>query len=341
MRTLVTGGAGFVGSHLVDELMLRGDEVIVLDDLSTGTAANLPGAASGRVRLVTGNVVDDGLVRDLMSESDRCFHLAASVGVGLVVGDPIGALLNNVRGTDVILAAAADLGRPLLFASTSEIYGRAGRDLLREDSDRVLGGAESLRWTYATGKAFGEAAAQSYFQRRAADIRVARLFNAIGPRQSGTYGMVVPRLVAQALAGDDLTVYGHGRQQRCFTHVLDVVAALIAIMDAPGGVGAVLNVGATQPTTILGLARRIRQHVGSTSRITRVPFADVYGARFEEPASRRPDTTRLRALTGWVPQRTLDDAIADVVAERRGIGGDEAGSYVRAVATRFAASSAG
>jgi UDP-glucose 4-epimerase len=280
-------------------------------------------------------VVDADLVRNLMAETDRCFHLAASVGVGLVVEDPVGALLNNVRGTDVVLNAAADLGRPLLFASSSEVYGRTDGQPLTEDTERVLGTAESLRWTYATGKAFGEAIAQGYVQRRAADIRIARLFNAVGPRQLGTYGMVVPRLVAQALAGADLTVYGDGRQSRCFTHVLDVAAALIAIMETPAAAGVVLNVGSTHSITILGLSRRIRQLTRSTSRVRRVPFAEVYGPRFEEPVSRRPDTTRLCTLTGWAPKRTLDDAIADVIAERRRLTGDGVGAYAAALAAEF------
>jgi len=315
MRHVVTGGAGFIGSHLVDILLARGDEVVVIDDFSTGSEANLAGGHP-RLELVRGTVLDAALVARCVDGADGCFHLASSVGVRQIVGAPLRTLLNNLRGTDVVLDAAAPAGCRVVFASSSEVYGLNDALPLREDADRVLGPPESSRWSYATAKSCGEAAAFAYAA-AGADMTCARLFNTVGPRQSAAHGMVLPRFVSQALAGEALTVYGDGRQGRCFTHVADTVDALVRLMDEPATRGRAFNVGASDPVTVLELAERIITATGARSDIAFVPFADVYGTAFQEPAARRPDTALIRAVTGWSARRTLDDAIRDVVASVR------------------------
>jgi len=314
-RHLVTGAAGFIGSHLVDALLARGDDVLVLDDLSTGAPGNL--AAHERLEFVEGSVGDVALVDDCLASVDTCFHLAASVGVELILDDPLASLLNNVRGSDVVLAAAARARRPLVYASTSEIYGRNAQMPLHEGADRVYGPADAQRWSYAISKAFGEAALLGYVTAQGADMRAVRLFNTVGRRQSPAYGMVLPRFVRQAVNGEPLTVYGDGSQQRCFTHVTDTVDALLRVMDSPVTGGRVLNVGSTAPISILELAGRVIAATGGTAELALVPYARVYGAGFEEPTMRCPDTTLLRELTGWETTHTLDDAIRDVVADAR------------------------
>jgi UDP-glucose 4-epimerase len=312
MRHLVTGGAGFIGSHLVGALTARGDEVIVIDDLSTGSEAHL----DERADFIRGSVLDADLVSHYMGAVDRCFHLAASVGVRQIVDAPLHTLLNNLRGTDVVLAAAAAAGCRLVFASSSEVYGRNAQLPLLESSDRVLGPPESARWSYATAKSCGEASVYAYVA-AGADMTCARLFNTVGPRQASTYGMVLPRFVGQALAGEELTVYGDGRQQRCFTHVEDTVEALLRLMDTDATRGRSFNVGADVPITVVELAERVVAATGSRSPIAFVPYEQVYGSGFDEPAGRRPDTALIRAVTGWFPRRSLDDAIRDVIASLR------------------------
>lgn len=312
MRHLVTGGAGFIGSHLVEALIARGDDVIVIDDLSTGSEANLSRGAD----FIRGSVLDAGLVARCMAAVDGCFHLAASVGVRQIVDAPLRTLLNNTRGTDVVLAAAAAAGRRLVFASSSEVYGRSAELPLLESSDRVLGPPESSRWSYATAKSCGEASVYAYVA-AGADMTCARLFNTVGPRQASTYGMVLPRFVGQALAGQELTVYGDGEQQRCFTHVKDSVQALLRLMDTGATRGRAFNVGADVPITVLELAERVIAATGSRSAVAFVPYERVYGSGFDEPAGRRPDTALIRAVTGWFPRRSLDDAIRDVITSLR------------------------
>jgi UDP-glucose 4-epimerase len=312
MRYLVTGGAGFIGSHLVEALLERGDDVLVIDDLSSGSRANLS-VDRERLRFVEGTVLDAALVLRCMAEVDACFHLAASVGVRQIVGDPLRTLLNNVRGTDVVLSAAAAAGRRLLFGSTSEVYGRNVETPLRETSDRVLGTPDSLRWSYGSAKAVGEAMAFAYVS-AGADMTCARLFNTVGPRQGAAHGMVLPRFVLQALEGHDLTVYGSGRQVRCFMHVHDAVDGLLRLMDVPDTSGRAFNVGSGPAVSVLELAERVIAMTGSASQIAFVPYERVYGSGFEEPEARSPDTTLIRETTGWTPRRSLDDAIRDTVA---------------------------
>jgi UDP-glucose 4-epimerase len=315
---LITGGAGFIGSHLADALAARGDEVVVLDDFSTGRRANVEHlAASGSAELVEGSVTDAQLVDGLIAASDCCFHLASAVGVHLVVAEPLDTLRRIVRGTDVVVSTAARHGKRLLFASTSEVYGKNSGRALAEDSDRVLGSAYKSRWSYAIAKCYGEEIAYGYHREHGADTTVVRLFNTIGPRQLGGHGMVVPRLVRQAILGEEMTVYGDGAQLRCFLHVHDAVAAFLALSRDGQATGRAFNVGKREPITIRALAERIRHRVGSSSPIVFVPYDHAYAEGFEELGQRMPDVTALNRLVGWKPQRSLDNALDDVIAFQR------------------------
>jgi UDP-glucose 4-epimerase len=334
LRYLITGGAGFIGSHLVDALTTRGEDVLVLDDLSTGGAENLDevdlGTSSaatrpenrftpdhprpGSVDLIEGSVTDEALVDDCMSSVDVCVHLASAVGVQLVIEQPLASLLRNVRGCDTVISAAARHGRRLLFASTSEIYGKNSGESLDESADRVLGSPFQSRWSYSTAKAFGEALAHGYHTQEGADTIVVRLFNTVGPRQTGAYGMVLPRFVRQAGLDQDLTVYGTGTQTRCFTHVLDTVHALVLLLDADEASGNVYNVGSGNPVSIIELAGKVIKQMDSDSRIALVPYEDAYGPGFEELGRRIPDTSALTELTGWMPSRMVEEMIDDVIA---------------------------
>jgi UDP-glucose 4-epimerase len=299
----------------VDALAARGDRVLILDDLSAGSLRNIEHwMSSPLVEFVEGSVLDEPLVDDCMRAVDRCFHLASAVGVRLVVERALDSLLGNVRGAEIVMSAAARHGHRLLFTSTSEIYGKASGDALDESADRVVGAPSVARWNYATSKAFGEAVAHGYHREQGADTVIARLFNAVGPRQTGRYGMVLPRFVRQALAGRDLTIYGPGTQTRCFTHVLDTVDALTLLGDAEGASGNAYNVGSAREISVMELAGRVIERTGSDSGIVRVPYAHAYGDGFEELGRRVPNTAALRRLTGWRPSRTIDEAIDDVVA---------------------------
>jgi len=318
LKYLITGGAGFIGSHLTDALVARGDEVLVLDDLSTGRLENLSGALdSGQVEFVEGSICDVALLDECMLETDACFHLAAAVGVKLIVERSVETLSTSVRGTQVVIEGAHRLGRRLLFSSTSEIYGKNGNSALGEHSDRILGPPSIARWSYSTAKAFGEALALGYHRERETDTVVARLFNTVGPRQTGAYGMVLPRFVSQAIAGEDLTVYGDGSQSRCFAHVHDTTRALVMLMDEEGARGKAFNVGRSVEITILELAEAVIERTGSTSGIRMVPYDEAYGEGFEELGRRRPDTTALEQMTGWRSTRGVEDAIDDVADHER------------------------
>jgi UDP-glucose 4-epimerase len=319
MRYLMTGGAGFIGSHVVDALAARGDSVLVVDDFSTGRRDNLEHAlGSNLVELVDGSVLDEDLVDDCMRSVDACFHLASAVGVQLVVSRPLDSLRRNVRGNDIVISAAARRDRPLLFASTSEVYGKRSDGALSEDSDRILGPTEKLRWSYATAKAYGEALVYSYTKEQGCWMTIVRLFNTVGPRQTGAYGMVLPRFVRQAMAGSDLTVYGNGTQSRCFAHVLDVVQGILLVVGEERAAGRAFNIGAGTEIPIVELARRVIERTGSDSTIRLVPYEEAYDEGFEELGRRKPDTAALRELTGWRPTRTVDEAIDDVIAYELG-----------------------
>ncbi len=323
MRYLITGGSGFIGSHLSDALTRAGHDVIVLDDLSTGRLENIAHLVSaGSVRFVEGSATDAALVDDCMRECDVVMHLASAVGVQLVVDSPLETLLDHVRGTDVVMAAAARRRRRVLFTSTSEVYGKCS-GALDESADLVIGSPERSRWSYAIAKSFGEAVAHAYHDEHGTETIVVRLFNAVGPRQTGRYGMVLPRFVSQALEGSDLTVYGDGAQMRCFTHVLDTVRALMLLVENDGAIGNTYNVGSSLPVSIEDLARRVIARSGSASGIERIPYDEAYAPGFEELGTRRPVTAAIEALTGWRPRRTIEQAIDDVIAHQRsGLAGD-------------------
>jgi UDP-glucose 4-epimerase len=318
VRYLVTGGAGFIGSHLVEFLAARGDSALILDDLSTGDRANIEHLLFGsNVEFVEGSILDADLVDDCMSTVDACFHLASAVGVKLVVSKPLDTLLCNVRGTDTVMTTAVRRGRRLLFTSTSEIYGKNSTGPLDELSDRILGTPFKARWGYSTAKAFGEALAHGYAREHGAEIVVARLFNTVGPRQKGAYGMVLPRFVKQALADEDLTVYGTGTQSRCFVHVADTIHALSLLIDSDEALGDVFNVGSSTEVPIIELAAKVIERTGSRSRVQLIPYESAYGEGFEELGRRKPDTSRLESLTDWKMSRTLEETIDDVIAYER------------------------
>lgn len=315
MRTLITGGAGFIGSHLTDHLLGMGDSVTVLDDFSTGSRANLVEAARNpRFRLVEGSVLDRGLVHEVVAGSDRVFHLAAAVGVRRIIEQPLQGLRTNIHGTENVLDAALDVGAVMVLASTSEIYGKNTADSLSEDSDRILGSPLTARWTYAAAKGIDEAFAHAYWCEFGLRVCIARLFNTVGPRQTGRYGMVVPNLVGQALRGEPLTVFGDGRQTRCFSYVGDIVPALVHLAEKPAAYGQAFNLGGPREVSILGLAERIVEVLGSTSSIELVPYEQAYGAGFEDMQRRVPDNTRAEQLFGFRPATGLDEIILAVAA---------------------------
>lgn len=331
MRILVTGGAGFIGSHLADALCQRGHSLIVLDDLSTGRLHNIEHlVASGQVEFVAGTTSRYELVEELVERSDRCLHLASAVGVQLVVSHPLESLLRNVHGCDNVLNAAARHGKRVLFTSTSEVYGKNAEGGLSETSDRVLGSPFVGRWNYAIAKEFGESLAYGLYRDRGAETIVVRLFNTVGPRQTGMYGMVLPRFVRQAIADEDLTVYGDGTQVRCFAHVADTVRGIQLLLDDDRAIGRVFNIGNTVPLTIMELAHRVIERSASSSQIRMVPYEDAYDEGFEELGRRQPDTTAIRELTGWEPEFTVEDAIDDVIAYERARPTDDEGASVAA-----------
>ena len=315
-RYLVTGGAGFIGSHLSEALVQRGDVVVALDNLWTGSHANLDRVAdSPQFAFQHGSVLDELMVDELVQDSDVVVHLAAAVGVRLVVDNPLKSLITNIRGAETMIAAAHRYRKPILVVSTSEVYGKNTNSPLSEDSDRVLGAPSVARWAYSIAKTVDEILALAFYRERGLPTRVLRLFNTVGPRQTGAYGMVIPRFVDQALAGEDLTVYGDGSQTRCFCHVRDVVRAICGLLDTPESVGQIVNVGSTEEVTMLELARRVILRTGSTSAVRLVPYEEAFGEGFEDMMRRVPDTTRVEALIGWRPTYSLDEILDDVIAE--------------------------
>lgn len=314
-RTVVTGGAGFIGSHLVEHLIAGGDEVVVLDDLSTGSLDNLRDAA-GRAALhvVQGSVLDQETVDTVIRGADRVFHLAAAVGVKLIVDHPLDSLCTNIRGTETVLEAALRARAKALLVSTSEVYGKNTADKLDEEADRIYGSPLKARWSYAAAKAIDESLAYGYWRERGLRITMVRLFNTVGPRQTGRYGMVVPTLVGQALRGDDLTVYGDGEQTRCFSFVTDIVPALLRLIEHPSAYGKVFNLGGETEISINDLARRVVDVLGSSSVIVHVPYGEAYGDGFEDMRRRVPDNSRARDLIGFQPRTGLDEIIRQVAA---------------------------
>ena len=306
-RYLVTGGAGFIGSHISEALIARGHEVVALDDLSTGSGANVEALAStGRFRLVKGSVLDAAVVDELVAQCDGVLHLAAAVGVKLIVEQPLRSLVTNVRGSENVIDSAHRHERWLYVASSSEVYGK-NRDLpLHEESDCVVGPPSRSRWGYSLSKAIDEHLALAYSRERGLAVVIGRFFNTVGPRQSPSYGMVIPRMISQALAGEPVTVFGDGTQTRCFCHVDDVVGAVLGLLGEPTAVGQVFNIGSTEEVSIGALAERIIAITRSPSQIVRIPYEQAYVAGFEDMARRVPDTSRIRSLLGWAPAHNLD-----------------------------------
>lgn len=319
MRVLITGGAGFIGSHLAERLLTEGHDVTILDDLSTGSTDNLAGFRNHeRFSLRVGSCLDVPLVVELVDHADVTVHLAAAVGVRLIVEKPVHTIETNVRATEIVLDAAARKSRPVLLASTSEVYGKSSKVPFSEEDDISLGPTTRSRWAYACSKALDEWLALAYHAEREVPVTIVRFFNTVGPRQTGRYGMVLPTFARQALAGDPITVYGTGQQSRCFGHVQDAVESLVRLLNTPEATGRVFNVGSTEEVTILGLAERVKAAAESDSEIQVIPYDEAYDEGFEDMPRRVPDVTRLDSVIGFRPKTPLADIIRDVLADQRG-----------------------
>ncbi len=321
MKVLITGGAGFIGSHLARRLLARGDGVLVLDDLSTGAMDNiieLVGSPGFEHRI--GSALDAPLVSELVDRCDATVHLAAAVGVRLIVERPVHTIETNVRATEVVLAAVAKKQKPVLIASTSEVYGKGTQIPFTETDDLTLGPTTHSRWAYACSKALDEWLGLAYWREKRVPVIVCRFFNTVGPRQTGRYGMVLPSFAAQALAGEPITVYGTGEQSRCFGHVQDAVEAVIRLLGTPEAVGQVFNIGADEEVTITRLAELVRDAAGSRSEIVHVPYAEAYAEGFEDMLRRVPNVEKLERTIGFRPRTPLKQTIADVVAHLRAKG---------------------
>jgi len=314
VRALVTGGAGFIGSHLSDALLGQGHEVLILDNLSTGSIDNIA-HLKGRPRFeyFIDTVNNEGLLAELIDRSDVVFHFAAAVGVKLIVEQPVYTIETNVHGTEVVLKHANKKKKLVVIASTSEVYGKSEDVPFREDSDLVLGPTPKHRWAYACSKAIDEFLALAYWKERKLPVIIVRFFNTVGPRQTGQYGMVIPNFVRQALAGEPITVFGDGTQSRSFTHVTDVVRALIVLMNEPKAIGQVVNIGNTEEVTMYALAERVRSLAGSSSPIRLIPYDEAYESGFEDMPRRLPDLSKIRAMIGYEPRFSLDDILVHVI----------------------------
>ena len=316
-RVLVTGGAGFVGSHLVDRWAGEGHEVVVIDDFSTGSRRNLLHHKDERVTVIEGRVEDPGVLEPALEGVDLIFHLAAAVGVFEVIRRPLSTLLSNIRASEQVFERAAERGIRTVFTSTSEVYGKNDADRLRENDDSIFGSTQKVRWTYAISKAADEFIALAYFRERGYPVTIARLFNTTGPRQTGAYGMVVPRFVRQALLNEPITVHGDGTQTRCFTNVFDVVEALTRLSTADAALGQVVNIGQPSELSIGELALLVRDIAGSRSEIRLIPYDDAYGLGFEDMRRRVPDVSLLGRITGFVPDTPLEETIRQIISEQR------------------------
>jgi len=314
LRVLVTGGAGFIGSHLSDAYIQRGDEVFVIDDLSTGSIENIRHLKEHpRYHYTIESVHSQPVTAELVDQCDVIFHLAAAVGVKLIVESPVRTIETNVRGTEVILSLANKKKKKVLIASTSEVYGLSTEVPFREDGNLVMGATTKGRWSYACSKAIDEFLAFAYWREKKLPTIIVRLFNTVGPRQTGRYGMVIPTFVKQALSGRPITVFGSGSQSRCFCHVEDVVGALVNLMDQEEAVGQVFNVGSSQEITIMELAQRVKALTNSDSEIVSVPYDEAYEEGFEDMPRRVPDTSKVNALVGFRPQKSLDEILTSVI----------------------------
>ena len=313
MKYLITGGAGFIGSHLSEALVARGDSVIVVDNLSTGKNEVVPS-----VEFIQGSIFDEKLMDSLVSKVDHVLHLAAAVGVFNIVNKPLDSLMTNIKGTEIMLELCDKYKKPILITSTSEVYGKNNTVPLNEESDRVLGSPLKSRWSYSEAKAIDESMAYFYHQEKGLEVRLIRLFNTVGPRQVGHYGMVVPRFVSAAVSGTALSVYGSGEQIRCFCHVADAVRALLLVMDSDKAIGEVFNVGNNQQISIMELAKKVIAVTGSTSSIEMVDYEKAYPAGFEDMQRRVPDISKIERVLGWKPQIGLEQIIKDIAAHNAG-----------------------
>ncbi|MFN2602129.1 MAG: GDP-mannose 4,6-dehydratase [Gemmatimonadaceae bacterium] len=323
MRALITGGAGFIGSHLADRLIARGDDVLVLDDLSSGSLENIAHLrAESKFEFVEGSAADPSILPSMVARSDVIIHLAAAVGVRLILEKPVHTIENNLFGTAVVLAVASDAHRDghackVLIASTSEVYGKGNRPPFREDDDLTLGPTANSRWAYACSKAMDEWLGLAYWRECHLPVVIARFFNTVGPRQTGRYGMVLPNFVDQALAGEPITVFGTGRQTRCFCHVGDTVEGIVQLIDTPDTEGEVFNIGSDREITMTELAKMVKRSIDSDSPIELIPYDEAYAHGFEDMERRVPDASKIERWTGFKPKKTLDEIISDVVADRR------------------------
>ena len=313
MRYLVTGGAGFIGSHLIESLINRSDQVVVLDNLSTGSSKNLSKVAD-KITVHNGSILDQQLVDKLVADCDYVIHLAAALGVFNIVNKPLESLKTNLQGSEIILQAADKYRKPVLIASTSEIYGKNEKVPLNEEDDRIIGHPLKSRWSYSEAKAVDESLAYFYHLENKLPIRIVRFFNTVGPRQVGHYGMVVPRFIEAALKNEPLSIYGSGEQIRCFCHISDVIRALLLVIDSDQAVGEVFNIGNNQQSSINQLAERVISLLGSKSKIERVSYKDAYPQGFEDMQRRVPDISKIKRVLGWSPQLDLDQIIKDIAA---------------------------
>lgn len=319
MRCLVTGGAGFIGSHLVERHLEAGDEVVVLDDLSTGRASNLERVLDHpKLRVVTGSIADPLVLADAMAGTDIVYHMAAAVGVKLVAEDPVHTIQTNIHPTETLLRYAVLGGQKVYIASTSEVYGKNPKEVWSEDDDLVYGATTKPRWAYGASKAIDEFLSLAYHEKYGLRVVIGRFFNVVGPRQVGNYGMVIPRFVEQAIAGKELTVYDTGAQVRCFAHVAEVVDCVMTLMQTEQAVGGIYNIGSDRPVSVIELANEVISRVGSGS-IKHVAYGDAYGANFEDVDRRVPSVDKLKATIGKAPSKSLGEILDDIIAWKRGL----------------------
>lgn len=318
MHILVTGGAGFIGSHLCERLILEGHAVTVVDNFSTGSPSNLKEVSKySNFNLTEGSILDVEILNPLVKKADYVFHLAAAVGVFNIVNNPIESLLTNIRGTENVLEAACASSTPVFLTSSSEVYGKNNSNSLKESDDRIIGSPVTLRWSYSEAKAIDESLAFAYFVEKQLETRIVRFFNTVGPRQLGAYGMVVPRFVKAAITNEPITIYGDGNQTRCFAHVHDVVDAVMAIAFAENTIGKVVNIGNNFEISINNLAKRIIEETSSKSEIVYVPYEEAYGDGFEDMERRVPNIDLINQLVGWKPKRDLSSMIDDITVEMK------------------------